>query len=882
MKALTLFYRITSLLLRCRYRVRYQGLEVLDSLKEAPGGVLFLANHASYADPLVLAKLFARHPARLTVRDKTFYLPGAAAFLHRLGALPIPSFDHAPNTYKQYAYERAFSDMVDGLNRGESFLVFPAGRLKWQAKEVIGGASGTYDLLQRDCSPKVVLIRIRGMWGSSFSQAFGGNLKPLEILRANVLRLLRGGIFFLPKRPVSVELALRDCESLKAMSRAELNQYLEAFFNQPPQDELKWIPFSRWRSSVPVPDQRSPLQRFELSDVSEDIVQDIATQVASLASLEVEALNFNASLSKDLGLDSLDMAQLVTHLSSRYKLEGISSRQFETTRDVIGLAAGQLKLSGSHEIEERVETLKVLDRHVPRLELRMPDVDNVLEAILDSCDHFDKQIACGDLVLGDITYRRMKFLIVLVAQMIRQSTEDKYIGIMLPASVMSAVCVYATLLAGRVPVMLNWTVGSVHTDSLIKQTGMNIILTSWKFLDKVDDLGIKGHEDKIHLLDDWFAKLRFRDMLQAKRLACFSRTRLLKFFSEANIDPDAVAVLLFTSGSTQEPKGVPLTHKNLMANTAHWPLFHFCAHDVLLGFLPAFHAFGFSGILLMPLIVGVRVVFFPKPTAYQAIGQVIKKWEVTKIASPPLFLAGLLDAVNADDLKSVTSVISGAEKMPETLYHRIRALPGRPVYLEGYGITECSPGVSLNVNQGLENGVGRIVPGLEVLFVDPETLKPTEKPEGLLLVRGDNVFHGYLGGGSEGFLEIDGKRWYNTGDVAYLNDSDCLILVGRERRCVKIGGEMISYAALESHLEQSLFPHDEPGSALSVVVMAREAEKTTLVAFSVGDVSVDAMNKALRSKGFSNLMKITDVIHVDQIPLLGSGKIDYRTLKTML
>jgi long-chain-fatty-acid--[acyl-carrier-protein] ligase len=365
-----------------------------------------------------------------------------------------------------------------------------------------------------------------------------------------------------------------------------------------------------------------------------------------------------------------------------------------------------------------------------------------------------------------------------------------------------------------------------------------------------------------------------------------STKSLLDKFKASRSDENE-AVLLFTSGTESMPKGVPLTHQNILSNQrATLQGIEIFTNDILLGVLPPFHSFGFSISGIMPFLCGIRTAFYPDPTNGKHIANEIERWNATIMCGAPTFLKGMLKAAKPGQLKTLRLTVSGAEKAPPELIRLLATHSLEKTFVEGYGITECAPVLTMNQLNVPPKGVGKALPGVELSVVDIDTHErmPIEK-QGLVLARGPNIFSGYLNKGlSSPFIQVNGKEWYNTGDLGYLDKEGYLYLSGRLKRFIKVGPEMISLASIEDALlevahEKSWTPEEE-GPRLAICAKEFAGEKPKIFLFTKFPVSVEEVNKSLREAGFSNLVKVTNVQQLPEIPIMGTGKINYRLLES--
>jgi long-chain-fatty-acid--[acyl-carrier-protein] ligase len=352
-------------------------------------------------------------------------------------------------------------------------------------------------------------------------------------------------------------------------------------------------------------------------------------------------------------------------------------------------------------------------------------------------------------------------------------------------------------------------------------------------------------------------------------------------------DANEPAVVLFTSGSERAPKSVPLTHRNLILDQrAGAAVLKPTSDDALFGFLPPFHSFGTTITGLFPLLTGIRVVRHPDPTDAAALARKIGLYKPTILVGTPTFVSYVLERAEPGELRSLRLVIVGAEKCPKSVFERMReAAPGAKV-LEGYGITECSPVVSVNPPEDNRPGtVGKAIPGVELsvreLHDSGEIGEPVPAGTmGMLLVSGPTVFPGYLAyDGESPFREIGNKRWYVTGDLVSIDADGYVHFSGRLKRFVKAGGEMISLVALEQPFNERWPPTKKEGVRAVVEGVETDGGRAHLVLFTTEEISLREANEVLQKAGFSGLMRLDEVRRVETIPVGGTGKPDWKLLR---
>ncbi len=571
-------------------------------------------------------------------------------------------------------------------------------------------------------------------------------------------------------------------------------------------------------------------------------------------------------------------------MDDQFDVAGVPVSELTSVGKVIALAAKQVDYG--EETEEEHKDLSAWYTPRPHLKASIAKGKTIHEAFLNCCQSMSKEIACGDATAGILTYGQAKLRVLLLAEYIRH-LPGEYIGILLPSSVAAYLTVLACQLAGKIPLLVNWTVGPRHLESVVTLSQVQVILSSWAFLDRLENIDLNGVEDLLVNLEDVRRQFTLKDKLKAYYRSKLGTQSLLSLFNVQEMTSQAKAVLLFTSGTESMPKGVPLSHENILTNQAgsvqEVELFQ---DDILLGMLPPFHAFGFTVSGLLPLLAGIRVAYYPDPTDGRGLARAIERWKATLICGAPTFLKGIFKNANVAQLKTLRICFTGAEKAPDELFQMVNSL-NHCRLIEGYGITECSPVLTVNLTGDQAKGVGKALPGTDLCVVTIDTHQLLPKGEqGLILAKGPNIFSGYLNKGiSSPFIFVNEQPWYSTGDLGYLDSEGSLILSGRLKRFIKVGGEMISLAAIEDALQKTLGKKSgmqEEGPILAVCAKETTGEKTKIFVFTRFETSIEEVNRSLKEAGFSNLVKIYKVQQLAEIPLMGTGKINYRALEAQL
>ncbi|HEX4485341.1 MAG TPA: AMP-binding protein, partial [Terriglobales bacterium] len=461
------------------------------------------------------------------------------------------------------------------------------------------------------------------------------------------------------------------------------------------------------------------------------------------------------------------------------------------------------------------------------------------------------------------------------------------VGILLPPSVPGALVNLAALLMGKVPVNLNYTTSSSVLASCAEQCELQTIITSKAFMERIHlELPVKAV-----MLEDLAANPRAGEKLAAAFFSWFLPIRLLEkaVGAERNVTLDDLATVIFSSGSTGDPKGVLLTHYNVASNVEQLnQVFMLNRNDKILGILPFFHSFGFTGTLCLPTAIGMGVVFHPNPLEPRAIGALVSQYAVTFLLATPTFLQAYMRRCSPEDFGSLQYVMAGAEKLPERVSVAFEDTFGiRP--LEGYGCTECSPVVTVNTKDfraaqfrqvgAKRASIGHPLPGISVRIVNPETQAPLPHGEaGLLLVRGPNVMQGYLNR-PEKTAEVLRDGWYNTGDIATMDDEGFIRITDRLSRFSKIGGEMVPHIKVEDKLHE-ITAATEQLFAVTAIPDEKKGERLIVV----HTLPEDKLETCLAQLSKSDLPALwrprpDQFLHVDALPYLGTGKLDLRRLK---
>jgi long-chain-fatty-acid--[acyl-carrier-protein] ligase len=890
---LLLLRNLVKNLLRIRYRIHFKGLNTLTRERLfKKGGILFLPNHPAEVDPIILlTHLWPHFNPRPIVVEQFYYMLGAHFIMKMVKAIPLPDLNGAVNKWKEKKIEKAFRLIADDLKAGYNFLIYPSGRLKSSGEEVVGSASFVHNLLQEAPDTNIVLIRTTGLWGSRFSRAYiGTSPNFIKMAWEGVKLVFMNGVFFTPRRDVYIEIESAPANLPYKAKRLDFNHALEQWYNREGPEPLKQVSDFFWKKHFPAmqlveKSTETDLTSFSIKPEDEKAIFE---KIAEMAHKEVSSLKRAQNLALDIGLDSLDIAQLFAFLDERYDIENLKVEQLETVEDVLKIASRKGDNHSSDD-EDEGKNQKMWPSERSRPPVLPPQGKTLQEAFLNICARMKTSCVSADALSGVMTYRRFKLAALTLAQLIRKH-EGTHIGVLLPSSNPAYILIFAILLAKKTPVMLNWTTGVRSLDHCVDLMRLNVVISSRRFLDNLSNADLGRVDDKLILLEDMREEITLTHKIKSFYSLLKSPKSLMRSLELESVQASSPAVVLFTSGTESLPKAVPLSHTNLLSNmTGAIQMLDLQYTDIMYGVLPPFHSFGFNVTGILPILIGLKAYFAPDPNNSRSIARSIEKWETTIFCCAPTFIRGLFRVAKPEQLVKIRYFVSGAEKAPQELISQIEQLGQHTQFVEGYGVTECSPIVSCTPPGKPRLGVGQPIPGVHICIIDSEKqTKLSIGQEGEVCINGPNVFAGYIDGTKDPFVTIDNLPWYRTGDRGKLSEDGSLILSGRLKRFLKIGGEMISLGGLEEELLKLSLDlkwrteKDSDGPSLAIGAAERDSEKPKIVLFTTFSVEKEDVNHALNQAGYARLAKIAEVRQLENIPILGTGKTNYRALDEMI
>ena len=469
--------------------------------------------------------------------------------------------------------------------------------------------------------------------------------------------------------------------------------------------------------------------------------------------------------------------------------------------------------------------------------------------------------------------------LALARDLQRKYPDQQRIGVVLPPGKGGLVANLAVILAGKIPVNLNFTSLREAIQSATEQAGLRTTITAKAMAQRLEDF--PWTPEVIHL-DVALPPMKKKILLWWIAALVVPRGLLAGMLKLPRVGDHAEAVLLFTSGSSGKPKGVVLSHRNILSNVAQFAVaLDARKDDLLLASLPFFHSFGCTVTLFYPLFESVRALTYPNPLEAKKIAELIERYRVTVMLATPTFLRAYLRKAEPAQLRSLRLLVAGAEKLPQELGKAVEARFGKHVF-EGYGLTETSPVVSVNLPEApgqtqpsnKPGSTGKMLTGIAAEIRDPDTgAKLSLHEQGMLWLRGPNIFEGYLNAPEQNAAVLQ-NGWFMTGDIGRFDEDGFLYIEGRLSRFSKIGGEMVPHETIEQKILRALNIEEQGERIIAIMGVPDSTKGEALVLLSTLEIDQSALRTSLAASGVPNLWIPRIISRIDAVPALASGKLD--------
>lgn len=868
-------------ILKLRYKFNIKWIEHIENWKQ----YVIFPNHQALVDPqIVYAILWQKIKISPVVTESFYNLPILNLIFKSIWAVSMWDVSKGISWLKEV--NAAFKWIEQWIKEGKNIMLYPAWQLYSQPYEVIKWKKSAHNIMKyKTEDTQIIVIKTTWLWWSSWSKAWTWTTPNFFMTLIKWVTVILGNlILFVPKRQVNIEIQNYTDKLENIDNLNDFNQTLEDYYNKDWKDKLNYKKYFFFYNHIK--DKKLPKISWSVDNINTidesiiplEVKEKIINKASEIKEISNENINIKTNIITELYFDSLDTAEIKAYIQTNFeKSSNPPITELKTIWDLCYMAIGkseneeELKPCKWSEVTTEAKIYDIINNNINKIWI---DNTNILSLFKSIFKNNKSNSFIYDTIFGLQSKKDFLIKAYLISSYIKK-IDWKYIGIMLPSVSSSSLLIISTYLSWKVPVMLNWTVWETALLHCVKFAKIDNVLTSKSFYDKAKNDWTEKIKDKYIFLEDML-----------KDISIFTKIKAVfcsMFFSIPKLGYEDEAVLLFTSGSESLPKAVSLSHKNLISDIK-WALYYFplTNKDKLIGFLPPFHSFGFTINTIMPLISWLNVTYSPDPNDAKTIVELIKHTNISTITATPTFLKMLLQLAWEKDLENIKYAVVWAEKCPETLAKNFEKYCPNWKILEWYGITECSPVISINPPSKPKLwSVWLAIEWSTIKILSLDNNKELEKnKEWMIYYKWDNVFNWYLDNDIDPpFEDIGWERYYKTWDLWYLDNDWYLFITWRLKRFVKIAWEMISLPFIEWILNQKYWSDTELKLAIEAIENNWEVK---IVLFAIDNLNLDEVATYMRESWVSNLVKISDIINLDNIPVLGTWKTDYKELKNMI
>ena len=849
---------------------------------------LVLPSHVALIDPVIISAFLWRKKWLSPVVTEDYYkVPVLKQIFNSIWAISIP--DLTWDKAKSLDTDAIMWNITKALSSWRNILLYPQWALARQwFQSIVGKKTAFYAAQQLPKNAKILTVSIRWLRWSRSSRAWTWRAPNLALFALKgLLFTVFNLIFFVPKRKVEIEIKDSTILLQKICKKwvDAFNQELEKIYNAKWEEKLNYLTGLFWYNTTKNKKEPDVIQ-WSIKDLKRtafswnaDIPENVLKKVIDIIKKIKPEYSWKTSLDTNLVLDcffdSLDMAELKSSVQATYS--DASNPPLLDLKTVWDVAMMAIWKSASNEELKPCNWIspkdsKVVYAHVKQV---IHEDSTLLSAMKESLKSNRNYSFCYDSIFW--VQSRNDFLIkaYLIADLLKTIPWER-IAIMLPSLSATSLLVVGCYLANKIPVMLNRTQSEEAFHHCIKSQNVKAILTAKSFYQKIQTPRLKKYQ--MTFFEDMLKTISLKQKLTAVIKA--KRFRLPKKISN-------IAVVLFTSWSEALPKTVELTHENVLHDIL-WTagLVWLKMNDVDICFLPPFHSFWFILWIAIPLITWVRVVFTPDPNDSKTIANLVEHTKSTLLASTPTFLNWIVQIAKEKQLNSLRIAVVWAERCPKDLFTKFSKKSPNATIIEWYWITECSPIIAVNPlkrNAKIKRWtvwLPILWESVKILDIDTNEELPAKK-EWMIFVRWLNMFGWYVYKKLESpFVEIDGKQWYKTGDLWFLDNDWYLTISGRLKRFVKIAWEMISLPAIETVLSRKWKNSD--WTECLAIESQEDDWNVILTLFTTENLELKEVNSYLHEQWVTNLVAIDEIIKLKEIPMLWTWKVDHVQLKKIL